>query len=369
MKILIISNIDTFGGTRTYLKNIINFYNSKKCQITIATETYDNIRDLLSIEKFSSIAVIDLGQRPSWIAKTTYYLSLPTILYEYKVINSLLKKVSPSFLVITPAEVGCFLTAIGVTFPKLLVVHSYPASNLPLPYRLISMSDHRNTISTVSEYALQKIKNFWHSLVKHGLLTYIYNPLEIKAEKLKNPLRVLTIGHIESYKDPSTWIKTVRELVILMPNTKYKFTWLGTGSKLDWLQNQITQLSLGKYCEIIMPVRNVAEYYAETYLYFQPSIIESQGISVGNAQYLGIPAVVSNAGGLKEMVTNNKTGKVIPVGEYRMMAQAICNLIKSKKTYAEYSATALKASSSNTTQGWISRMSSLHQSVGINLGQ
>lgn len=369
MKILFISNIDSFGGTRTYLMNIINFYRSKQCQITIATETYDNIRDLLSIEKFNNIAVINLGKRPSWIAKTTYYLNLPTIFYEYKVINSLLKKVSPRFLVITPAEVGCFLTAVGVTFPKLLVVHSYPASNIPLFYRLLSISDHKNTIVTVSEYALQQIKKFWHSIIKHMLLTYIYNPLEIKVEKLKNPLRVLTIGHIESFKDPSTWIKTVKEFVSLMPNTKYKFTWLGTGSKLDWLKDQITQLSLSKYCEIIMPVNDVAKYYADTYLYFQPSIFESQGISVGNAQYLGIPVVVSNAGGLKEMVANNKTGKVIPAGEYQMMALAIYKLIKSKKNYAKYSATAFKASSTHTVQGWIRRLESLHKRIGINLGQ
>jgi glycosyltransferase involved in cell wall biosynthesis len=58
-------------------------------------------------------------------------------------------------------------------------------------------------------------------------------------------------------------------------------------------------------------VSDVSKILEKTSIYFQPSKIESHGISVIDAMSFSIPCITSRAGGLPESVINNKTGYTI----------------------------------------------------------
>ena len=67
--------------------------------------------------------------------------------------------------------------------------------------------------------------------------------------------------------------------------------------------------------------------YVDCTLYFQPSILESQGIAVLGAMYFEKPCVVSNRQGLPETVADLETGMVVPIENTHDAANAILSLL------------------------------------------
>jgi glycosyltransferase involved in cell wall biosynthesis/GT2 family glycosyltransferase len=60
----------------------------------------------------------------------------------------------------------------------------------------------------------------------------------------------------------------------------------------------------------------------------QPSLAESFGFAALEASSLGRPVVASDAGGLPEVVVDGVTGLVVPAGDSRSLAEALCRLLK-----------------------------------------
>ncbi len=72
----------------------------------------------------------------------------------------------------------------------------------------------------------------------------------------------------------------------------------------------------------------------ESHLMLLPSIGEAYGIAPCEAAHFGRPSVVSDAGGLPEVVINNRTGLVLPVhASAATYATAIANLALSRSRY------------------------------------
>ncbi|REG87722.1 glycosyltransferase family 4 protein [Winogradskyella sediminis] len=74
----------------------------------------------------------------------------------------------------------------------------------------------------------------------------------------------------------------------------------------------------------------------------QLSLSESLGMSVIEAQSLGVPAVVSNSGGLQEVIKSGKTGYCVSVQKEEEIVEGILNIWEDKKMYYEFSRDAIK---------------------------
>lgn len=59
-----------------------------------------------------------------------------------------------------------------------------------------------------------------------------------------------------------------------------------------------------------------------------PSLAESFGFAALEASSVGRPVVASDAGGLPEVVVDGVTGLVVPAGDSRALAEALCRLLK-----------------------------------------
>lgn len=71
-----------------------------------------------------------------------------------------------------------------------------------------------------------------------------------------------------------------------------------------------------------------ASFYSECLVYFQPSKIESYGLSVAEAMRKKIPCVVTKVGGLSELVEDGQTGFVCAEDDADAMAAAIIRLLR-----------------------------------------
>jgi glycosyltransferase involved in cell wall biosynthesis len=84
--------------------------------------------------------------------------------------------------------------------------------------------------------------------------------------------------------------------------------------------------------------KDVYEVVAACDIYIQPSLSESLSRSVMEAMCLGIPCVVSDIGGLIELVEHEKSGIVVKGGDSRAIADAIEKLANDpglRKTFAD----------------------------------
>lgn len=74
--------------------------------------------------------------------------------------------------------------------------------------------------------------------------------------------------------------------------------------------------------------QTVQTLYKDCDIYFQPSMIESHGISVLHAMKEGLPCVVSDKGGLPESVQEGVTGYIVSSSDIEVCADKLLRLVE-----------------------------------------
>jgi glycosyltransferase involved in cell wall biosynthesis len=98
---------------------------------------------------------------------------------------------------------------------------------------------------------------------------------------------------------------------------------IGTGMDSDRFLRLIASSPLKNNIHILGYREDIYEVIAACDIYIQPSLNESLSRSVMEAMCLGVPCVVSDAGGLVELVEHEKSGLIVERGNPRALAQAI----------------------------------------------
>jgi glycosyltransferase involved in cell wall biosynthesis len=250
-------------------------------------------------------------------------------------------KERPDLVLISTASPGKFL-GLMLLFPLKLIyiLHTYPSCvRSKINYRhvfyrmlLFASLNDRKRILTVSKFSKNQILKCWLSGTRQIFIHYIYNfsNFEIKSNKQRNTeqndvLKVLTLGHVRSYKNPAVWysvaLKTIEKY-----HGEVEFLWAGEGDLLEIYGDKVKKEN-NPHIKFLGFQKNVAELYHQSDIYFQPSLFESHGIAVLDAMISGLPCVVSNAGGLPESVVNEETGYIIDPNDVDTMVEKLLILL------------------------------------------
>lgn len=334
--ILLVAEYGEFGGARTYFISLLHFLKEQCYEVTILDNL--NLRDI-EIEKL----VKDLGftwhsvnfdfwginfqQRPVGVSINAMSQQL---LNELLFFARLLLKGRYSDLIFTVAYPGKHLHSI--IFPvNILYISHTPVTVYGDMFTRIwvkcFLSKSRKII-TVSKSALSDIYKFWFDgkIVKHVHFVYNYYSPKFNMqshEKRKDSLTVLTIGSLETYKNPFYFIQVAQKILENLPSVK--FIWAGEGSLMDECQKRVKNMPTVQF---VGHVNNVETLYEQATVYFQPSLMESHGIATVGALYHGMPCVVSSNGGLKESVDHGINGYVDEVDDASQTADRILYLLK-----------------------------------------
>jgi glycosyltransferase involved in cell wall biosynthesis len=111
---------------------------------------------------------------------------------------------------------------------------------------------------------------------------------------------------------------------------KLKLRIVGGGPDRRELERKAHRLGIAHLTEFTGPVPAdaVPNLLAGFSVYVALSRIESFGLAVLEASAAGIPAIVSDAGGLSEVVADGVTGVVIPDGSPRLASDAMIRLLR-----------------------------------------
>jgi glycosyltransferase involved in cell wall biosynthesis len=137
----------------------------------------------------------------------------------------------------------------------------------------------------------------------------------------------MTAALVEDYKRPRDWVEIARLVTNAGADDDSDFIWFGEGP----LRGEAQVLA-----DATVPGRasfpgwsdDLEGSYGSARVYLQTSSIESLGLSVVDALRHGIPAVVTRAGGLPEVVLDGVNGFVVSVGDTQAAAKAVVELLR-----------------------------------------
>lgn len=174
-------------------------------------------------------------------------------------------------------------------------------------------------------------------------LHLIYNgifPLEEISDEKKAELRkslgfseddiiVGIVARLEPVKGHETFLKAAK--CAAEKNKNVKFLIVGTGSRETELKNMAKRLGISDktvftgYIENVNDINNIIDISVLT------SVREALSLSVIEAMSLKKPAVVTDCGGTAEVVSDEKSGFVVKVGDFDTMAEKILTLAENSE--------------------------------------
>ena len=135
-----------------------------------------------------------------------------------------------------------------------------------------------------------------------------------------------TIGHVVGYKNPEVWLESAKRILSYRSDTK--FVWLGEGTMLDAMRQQVTQQGYDDRVSFEGVQDNVGEYLATATIYFQPSVIENHAISIIDAMASGLPCVASCVGGTPESIVGKRPVSSVPLTTLTGYQNVFCSFLE-----------------------------------------
>ncbi|WP_198143809.1 glycosyltransferase family 4 protein [Methanosarcina lacustris] len=341
-KILLVPEFDSFGGTRSYFIYLLKFYFSQNYDVAIALSKYQLDNEIESLIKKYKYRAHIIPERRTGLKRFLQYFPI-NLAFDIFAMFPIYLKEKPDLIVVSIGTPGMFIGLILFPVRFMYVFHTYP-----LKSKIIGLSSIQklflnlfiNTnkiLVTVSEYSKKQILAYWVPEKKNDPIHVIYNSAK-KTSFIEgashneniNLYRVLTLGHVNWYKNPKLWIEVSQKVIRQRPNMHVEFIWAGEGDLLEECKDLVSQIGLDAI-KFVGYQENVDSLYSNSTIYFQPSLLESHGISVIDAMAHGLPCVTSDAGGLPESVVNGETGFTCPPDDVECFVSHIIRLLDNDK--------------------------------------
>ncbi len=351
--------INDLNGVSITLKKIANLAIQKNENLTLISSLLDEEIDESLPENLLIINPI-YSYRPK--IYDNYLLKFPSFLTMIKKVYEL----NPDEIYVsTPGPVGL----VGILISKLINVKSKiifhtdftkEAEEIMGDDRILSLLDlglktvynscDEILISTNEYINICAKKGFQKNkikLFKRGLDLKEFKKIKYGKNYLKNKFNLnngrilLFTGRISKDKNLLFLFELYKNISIQIPNINLII--VGDGP----YKNELMELSknykniyfTGRISQKEMPI-----IYSGADLLVFPSITDTFGMSVLEAQGCGLPAIVSDIGGPKEIVKHNLTGYILEANNHKIWEKTIINLLnnESNNKLESFSANALK---------------------------
>ena len=181
--------------------------------------------------------------------------------------------------------------------------------------------------------------------------SYVHNPIDydrfatadgssVKEELGVDGPMVFTPARLHPAKGLDILLKAIPE--VLKKNPNVTFVIAGQGPQKESLQHLIQQFGLSKNVIMLGFRVDTDKLTAACDLLLLPSRYEPFGMPAAEAGASSKPTVVTNTGGLPEIVQNETTGYVVPVDKPEALAHAVLRLLESPAARTRLGASAKK---------------------------
>jgi glycosyltransferase involved in cell wall biosynthesis len=163
----------------------------------------------------------------------------------------------------------------------------------------------------------------------------------------KRGFTLLFVGRLVEIKDLPVLINAIALALPFVPDLNL---WLvGDGSSRAELEDLANRLGITEQVSFWGERLDVARFFSAADVYAMSSVSEGLPMSLLQAMSIGLPALVTDVGGMAEVVRNSNCGLRVPVGDPAAMADAIVQMASNSEVLAEFSANARAAYNANFT--------------------
>tara|TARA_B110000902_G_scaffold266473_1_gene354349 strand:- start:11041 stop:12297 length:1257 start_codon:yes stop_codon:yes gene_type:complete len=130
------------------------------------------------------------------------------------------------------------------------------------------------------------------------------------------------------YKGSDLILKTAK---LLKENTQLNFEWRIIGTSDIRIHEKLTKIEADNVNVKLLGTLSADSLIGELLnsdVFIHPSYIDNSPNSVCEAQYLGVPVISTDVGGISSLIENGKTGFLVPSNDPYMLASKIITLIK-----------------------------------------
>lgn len=203
------------------------------------------------------------------------------------------------------------------------------------------MSRYTDDLITITEedYKLARDRNFKgniHHVHGVGVNTDKFVKLsEEDRQKLRldngytDEFIILCTGELNKNKNQAKLIKAMKEVVKKHPEAKLLLA--GNGPEHDNLVKLIEDLNLGDNVELLGYRTDIQDYVNICDLVVSASYREGLPLNIMEAMICGKPVIASDNRGHRELIKNNKNGKLIKLDNNNGFENSINSLIENKK--------------------------------------
>lgn len=323
MKVLIAPEYSPFGGTHSFFLKILDIHKEAGIESGVIIEKKRQDQEISDLCLKNGVRLFTTYNRRWPFSKAIFAClsDIGSLFRGYRTFH-------PDILVISNGTPGIMLGTLFFPVPVVFIMHTYPQGRFRWPLRLfwnIAAKLRGNYFITVSRFSANLINQ--NMGIPSTKIKVIYNSFgKVVPSHPKTKPMVLTLGHVVCYKNPEIWLQVSKRVLEKNPDTV--FIWLGVGELLDVMRQRVksdgykNSIFFKGYCA------DTWKYYAEAWVYFQPSLIESHGISIVEAMAHGLPCVCSNVGGIPESVVDKETGYLCEPEAIDDFAIKLSNLIE-----------------------------------------
>ncbi|MBD2629234.1 glycosyltransferase family 4 protein [Trichormus variabilis] len=191
------------------------------------------------------------------------------------------------------------------------------------------------TVVTVSDYNLNYLQKTYPTAAQQ--VKRIYNGLDLRKLQYSSPANrpplIISVGRLVEKKGLSILIDACA--ILKQRNCEFQCQIVGTGSLEPALKQQIQDLELQSFVEIIgpRPQNDVFQLVQQAAVFAAPYVIGKDGNRDGlptvllEAIALGTPCVSTDVTGIPEVVRHGETGLIVPQNHPEKLAISIQELL------------------------------------------
>lgn len=192
-----------------------------------------------------------------------------------------------------------------------------------------------DAIRTVSQRLKKQLINEFK--VKEKKITVVPIYVEIldlksqisKTKKVDEKFIFLTAGRLVPVKNIGLQIEAMAEIVKKYPETKL---WIvGEGKERKNLEFRIKNYELGSNIKLFGWQKNLDKFYNQADAFLLTSNYEGWGMVIIEAASYGLPIIMTDVGCAGEIIKNNESGIVIPVGDKEKLVKTMAEVMENRE--------------------------------------
>lgn len=138
------------------------------------------------------------------------------------------------------------------------------------------------------------------------------------------PGRAITVGRLDPIKDQLTLLRAVR--LVVDANPAFQLDVIGDGPSRPELEALQSELGLAHHVHFHGYQEQVGPFLAGSDFFVLSSISEGVSLALLEAMASGLPAVVTDVGGNREVMVPGETGYMVPAGSPEALADALLKI-------------------------------------------